>query len=226
MIALVNHVAGADQALFHLVNGEWTTPLLDRVMPFMSKIGNLGAVWFVVLVALAAFGKTTGRKAALAGLAAFAIGFAGAEVLKEVALRPRPFAILPDARLLIPEPRSFAFPSGHSASSFAAASGAVLAARKLLGRVPPWGWSMLALAVAISYSRVYVGVHWPTDVAAGILFGVLSGWLGARFGLRVAARLGESPKRRKANDPQRLGNTGAATPPVEYATSGSEREGP
>lgn len=226
MIALVNHLAGADQALFCLVNTEWTTPLLDRVMPFMSKIGNLGTVWFAVLGALAAFGKTTGRKAALAGLAAFAMGFAGAEVSKELVLRPRPFAVLPDVRLLIPKPASYAFPSGHTASSFAAASGAVLAARKLLGKVPPWGWSMLALAAAISYSRVYVGVHWPTDVAAGILLGVFGGWLGATFGLEFAPRLGVSPMRRKANDPQRLGNTVSATPPVEYAASGSEREGP
>lgn len=92
MIALVNHIAGADQALFHLVNGAWTTPLLDHIMPLLSKIGNLGAVWFAVLGAIAAFGKTPGRKVALAGLAAFAIGFAGAEVLKEMVLRPRPFS--------------------------------------------------------------------------------------------------------------------------------------
>lgn len=225
MIALVNHIVGADHTLFHLVNGAWTTPLLDSAMPFMSKIGNLGAVWFLILGGLAAFGKMTGRKVALVGLAAFALGFAGAEVLKEIVLRPRPFAVLPDVRLLIPEPRSFAFPSGHTASSFAAASGAVLAAGKLLGKVPLWGWPMLALAAAISYSRVYVGVHWPTDVAAGILFGVFSGWLGAKFGLEFAPRLGKLLKRRKANDPREPANTGAAAPPVEYAISGSEREG-
>lgn len=226
MIALVNHIAGADQTLIHLVNGVWTTPLLDRMMPFLSKIGNLGAVWLLILGALAAFDKTTGRKVALAGLAAFAIGFAGAEVLKEIVLRPRPFAVLPDVRLLIPAPHSFAFPSGHTTSSFAVASGAVLAARKLLGKMPLWGWPMFALAAAISYSRIYVGVHWPTDVAAGILFGVFSGWLGAKFGLEFAPRLGGLLKQRKANGLHEPGNAGAATPSVEYAMSGSQREEP
>lgn len=102
----------------------------------------------------------------------------------------------------------------------------MLAARKLLGKGPPWGWPLLALAAAISYSRVYVGVHWPTDVAAGILFGVFSGWLGAKFGLQVAARLGESSKRPAATDAQGPKNTGVAMPPVEYAMSSSEREEP
>jgi len=219
LISLVNHIAGADRALFHLVNGAWTTPLLDRVMPLLSEIGNFGAVWLLILGALAAFGKTTGRKIALAGLAAFAMGFAGSHIMKDLVMRPRPFAVLPGVRLLIPEPGSFAFPSGHTTSSIAVASGAVLAARKLLGKMPLWGWSMLALAVAISYSRIYVGVHWPSDVAAGALFGVFSGWLGAKFGLRGAPRLGGLLKRRRASDPP-------VTPPVEYAMSGSQSEEP
>ncbi len=226
MIALINHTAGADQALFHLVNGAWTTPLLDRVMPLLSEVGNFGAVWFAILGALAAFGKTTGRKVALAGLAAFAIGFAGAEVLKEIVVRPRPFVVFPDVRLLIPEPNSFAFPSGHTTSSFAVVSGTVLAARRLLGKIPLWGWPMLALAAAISYSRVYVGVHWPSDVAAGALFGVFSSWLGAKFRLQVAPRLGRLLKQRKANGLHEPGNIAAATPPVEYAMNGSQREEP
>ncbi len=176
-----HHLAGADRPLFHLINGSWTHPLLDRAMPTLSTSGNLGVVWMALLGAMAAFGKKTGRRIALAGLVAFAIGFAASVLIKEATARPRPFAVLPHARLLVPEPGSFAFPSGHTTSAFAAASGAVLAARKLLGRVPPWGWGMLALAAAISYSRVYVGAHWPTDVAAGVVLGLTSGWVGARL---------------------------------------------
>lgn len=179
-----NLAAGLDVSLFHLMNGSWTIPALDRLMPALSWIGNLGAVWVLLLGSMAAFGKKTGRKIALAGLAALAIGFASSELLKELTMRPRPFLALPDVRLLIPEPSSYAFPSGHTTSAFAAASGAVLAARRLLGRVPLWGWGMLALAAAIAYSRIYVGVHWPTDVAAGIALGAASGWIGARLALR------------------------------------------
>lgn len=176
--------AGLDVTLFHLMNSSWTTPALDRLMPALSWIGNLGVVWILLLGPMAVFGKETGRRIALAGLAGLALGFASSEILKELTMRPRPFLALPDVRLLIPEPSSYAFPSGHATSAFAAASGAVLAARRLLGRAPLWGWGMLALAAAIAYSRIYVGVHWPTDVAAGIALGAASGWVGTRLALR------------------------------------------
>lgn len=184
---MIGQITGWDHTLFHLMNGVWTAPALDRLMPALSFSGNLGAIWLVLLGAMAAFCKKTGRAIALAGLLALALGFVSSEVIKEVTMRPRPFLSLSDARLLVPEPASYAFPSGHTTSAFAAASGAVLAAKRLLRRVPLWGWGMLALAAAIAYSRVYVGVHWPTDVAAGVLLGVASGWVGAR---RVARRRG------------------------------------
>lgn len=173
-----------DHITFHLMNGAWTTPLLDTLMPALSWAGNLGAVWLVLLGAIAAFGKKTGRKIALAGLVALAIGFASSEVIKEITMRPRPFAVLPDVSLLVDAPHSYAFPSGHTTSAFAAASGAALAARRFLGKVPIWGWGMLALAATIAYSRLYVGVHWPTDVAAGVFLGLASGWAGVWLALR------------------------------------------
>jgi undecaprenyl-diphosphatase len=181
VISLLSHLATLDWSLFDLINGAWTNPLLDRAMPAFSWIGNLGAVWIALLGGIAAFGKKTGRTIALAGLAALVIGFVSSEVIKETMMRPRPFATLPDVRLLVPEPGSFAFPSGHTTSAFAATSGTVLAARRHLKRVPLWALGMLALAVAISYSRIYVGVHWPTDVAAGVILGLASGWAGFRL---------------------------------------------
>lgn len=177
-------MTGLDVSLFHLMNGVWTSPPLDALMPALSRAGNLGAIWLVVLGAIAVFGKKTGRKIALAGLAALAIGFASSELLKELTVRPRPFLSLDEVRLLVSAPHSYAFPSGHTTSAFAAASGVALAAKKLLKRVPLWGWAMFPLAAGIAYSRVYVGVHWPTDVAAGVLLGLASGWAGARLTLR------------------------------------------
>lgn len=180
---MMKYLMGLDGSLFHLTNAVWTNPPLDALMPALSVAGNAGAVWLVLLGAIAAFGKKTARKAALAGLLALALGFASSEVVKEITMRPRPFAVLPDVRLLVVAPHSYAFPSGHTTSAFAAASGATLAARRLLGKTPAWGWGMLALAAAIAYSRLYVGVHWPTDVAAGVVLGLASGWAGARLAL-------------------------------------------
>ncbi len=209
MIGLMNHIAGADQMLFHLVNGTWTNPLLDRLMPAFSWVGNLGAVWIALLGAMAAFGKKIGRSIALAGFAALAIGFVSSEFVKEITMRPRPFATLDHARLLVGAPHSYAFPSGHTTSAFAAASGAALAGKRLLKRVPLWGWGMLALAATISYSRVYVGVHWPTDVAAGVVLGLASGWIGFRLACARHSRKPLRPSPQRTEEPEKV-------PQVQY----------
>ena len=159
-------------------------------MPTLSRAGNFGAVWLVLLGVIAVFGKRAGRTAALAGLLAFVLGHAASDVLKEITLRPRPFASLPAVRTLVAEPGSYAFPSGHAASAFSVGTGVALAARRSLGRVPASAWGMLVLAAAISYSRVYVGVHYPTDVVAGAGLGFACGWIGARCAVGAQSRPG------------------------------------
>jgi undecaprenyl-diphosphatase len=205
----MNYLKGLDASLFHLINSVWTNPLLDTLMPTLSWAGSFGMIWLVLLGAVAAFGKKTGRKIALAGLVALAIGFASSTLLKDLTMRPRPFLSLDEVRLLVSAPHSYAFPSGHTTSAFAAASGTALAAKKLLKRVPLWCWATLPLAAAISYSRIYVGVHWPTDVAAGMLLGLASGWAGARLALR---RWRRKAVNRTAKEPEGV----EAAPEVEY----------
>src|SRR5215207_7711070 len=142
--------------LFRLVNDVWTSPALDPCLIFLGRINDYGVVWLVLLGALAALDGKTGRWAALAGLAALVVGLASSEVLKSLVMQPRPFLSLPDVRLLVSPPSSYSFPSVNATYAFAASSGASLTARRLLGRLPVWGWGFLALAVAVSYSRVYV----------------------------------------------------------------------
>ena len=170
--------------LFRLVNDVWTSPVLDPCMLFLGSINDYAVVWLVLLGALAALGGKTGRWAALTGLAALVLGFVSSEVLKSLVMQPRPFVSLPDVRLLISPPSSYSFPSVNATYAFAASSGASLTARRLLGRLPIWVWGFLALAVAGSYSRVYVGVHYPSDVLSGAIIGILIGWLVASIGFR------------------------------------------
>lgn len=181
---MLDLVYSLDSYLFRLTNGGWVSPFLDHLVPALSLAGDHGAIWFLLLVAIAAFGKRAGRRMALAGLVALALGFLCSDLIKELTARPRPFLALGEVRLLVGVPHSWAFPSGHTTSSFAATSGVMLSARRLLGKVPLWGWGMLALAGAVSYSRLYVGVHWPTDVLAGMVLGTTSGWVGVRLTLR------------------------------------------
>jgi undecaprenyl-diphosphatase len=170
--------------LFHLVNYDWTSPALDPCMIFLDRINDYGVVWLVLLGALAALGGKTGRWAALAGLTALVVGLAVSEVLKSIVMQPRPFVSLPDVRLLVDSPGSYSFPSVNATYAFAASSGASLTARRLYGRLPIWGCGYLVLAVAVSYSRVYVGVHYPGDVLGGAIVGMSVGWLIASIGVR------------------------------------------
>ena len=171
--------------LFHLVNDVWTNPALDPCMIFLVRINDYGAIWLVLLGVLAALGGNTGRWAALTGLAALVVGLAFSEVLKSLVMQPRPFVSLPDVRLLVSPPNSYSFPSVNATYAFAASSGASLTAWGLLGRLPVWSWGFLALAVAVSYSRVYVGVHYPGDVLGGAIIGMSIAWLVASIGVGV-----------------------------------------
>jgi undecaprenyl-diphosphatase len=88
-----------------------------------------------------------------------------AVVLKPIVDRDRPYVLLPEAEPLLRWDVSESFPSGHAATS---AAGAVMLAY-LLGR---WAWGLAVLAAAVSYSRVYIGVHYPVDVLVGAAIGV------------------------------------------------------
>lgn len=176
--------------LFRLINSTLTNPVLDLCSAFLSLINDYGLVWLVLLGVLAALGGNIGRRAALAGLMALLVGVASSEVLKNLVMQPRPFLDLPDVRLLVSPPSSYSFPSANVAYAFAVSTGASLATRRLLGRIPAWGWASLALAAAISYSRVYVGVHYPSDVLGGALLGVSVGWLAALLVSRLSKHEG------------------------------------
>lgn len=94
-------------------------------------------------------------------------------LLKPLAGRIRPCDILTEVELLIPRPEDFSFPSGHTAASFASVTALWLAGKKR------WAMAALPLAVLIAFSRMYLCVHFPTDILGGAVLGTACGWLGA-----------------------------------------------
>jgi membrane-associated phospholipid phosphatase len=132
----------------------------------VTDLGNIGLVWILLSVFLCLFKKT--KLAGLSALAAFVIdAFLTNAILKDWMARPRPFITYEDIVPLIPPPTDFSFPSGHTTSSFAVA----FVYFKLLPK--KWGIPALLVAAAIAFSRLYLGVHYPTDVFAGMFIGYI-----------------------------------------------------
>ncbi|RSS56288.1 phosphatase PAP2 family protein, partial [Streptomyces sp. WAC06614] len=159
-------VGRGDRQLFDAVaRRHW--PGADRVLPRLGRAANHGVLWGAVAVGLGAFGSAPARRAALRGAASLALASATINTVGKWSVRrPRPLLEgVPTVRRLTVQPTTTSFPSGHSASAFAFATGLAL-------EHPGLGVAVLPVAAAVAFSRVYTGVHYPSDVLAGAGLGV------------------------------------------------------
>ena len=142
---------------------------LDPVMRFLSFTGNIGVVWFITAIVL--YVTKVSREATFCILAALAISVLLANIiLKKVLRRERPFVYREDRNTIIEPPTDFSFPSGHTFSSFAAATTIMMYAPKL-------GVLAMIYAGGIAFSRLYLYVHYLSDVLFSIILGVGTGCL-------------------------------------------------
>ena len=141
--------------------------ILDFIVPKITSLGDGGWFWIVVilLLLLLPFNRKMGVQSAVALIITVIICNL---ILKPGIMRCRPCWLEPDVQLLVKIPHDFSFPSGHSNASFAVAT-AIFTRNKKLG-IPA-----LILAALIAVSRMYVFVHWPTDVLVGIIIGISGG---------------------------------------------------
>ena len=156
-----------DQQLFLLLNHLPHTSFLDNLAQFFSGLGNAGIVWFVWGLWLIVKEEKQDRWFFMRLVVTGGIVWVVQWMLKELIGRPRP---TPDmgAILIGTQLTDFAFPSGHAMVAWAMAT--ILAAKE-----PRWRWVFYVLATLISFSRIYLGVHYPLDVIAGGLIGLLIG---------------------------------------------------
>ncbi|MFD3325927.1 bifunctional phosphatase PAP2/diacylglycerol kinase family protein [Streptomyces sp. NPDC058701] len=168
-------VARWDRGLFDMVaRRHW--PGADRVLPRLGRAANHGVLWGGTAAAIAVFGSAGARKAAVRGMASLALASATINTVGKWSVRrarPRLDGV-PAVRQLSTQPRTTSFPSGHSASAFAFAAGLALES-------PGWGAVVAPVAASVAFSRVYTGVHYPSDVVAGAALGVAAGFVVRRL---------------------------------------------
>ncbi|MFG2429696.1 bifunctional phosphatase PAP2/diacylglycerol kinase family protein [Streptomyces sp. NPDC048590] len=173
-----------DLAVFQRV-AERHWPGAEPVLPRLSRSANHGLLWFGAAAGMAALGSSArSRRAALRGVASLAVASAAINTVGKGAVRrERPIVdLVPVMRQLKRQPFTTSFPSGHAASAAAFATGVALESKG-------WGAVVAPVAAAVAASRVYTGVHYPSDVVAGAALGV-----GAAFALRgVVPTRGQLP---------------------------------
>jgi YegS/Rv2252/BmrU family lipid kinase len=143
--------------------------VVDTGLKRLSDSANRSVLWFAIAAAIAILGGRRGRRAALRGLISIAITSTLVNLpLKYLARRDRPPMRRGDRPLPVSLPGSFSFPSGHSASAFAFATGVAIEEPRLLAPILP-------VAAGVAYSRVHLRVHYPLDVLAGATIGTVMG---------------------------------------------------
>ncbi len=173
---------GFDLPILDWIAANLWCPFLDAAMPVITLLGDAGIFWIAIAIILMLFQKT--RRVGLGMGIALILGLLLCNLtLKPLCQRPRPYDYQQEVfgkliPLIIDRQHDFSFPSGHTIASFEAAGVIMLNNKK-------WGITALILACLIAFSRLYLYVHYPTDVLVSIVLGfalaLLGNWLSHRI---------------------------------------------
>ncbi len=160
MIDFINNI---DSAILLFIQDYIRCPALSAFFTFFTRLGDMGIIW-IILGLILLFPKKT-RRGGFDTLVCLATSTIFNDfVLKNLVARIRPYEIINSLVLMVPAESSFSFPSGHTSVSFAAATALTFA----FGKKGAWAFIPAAL---MGFSRLYVGVHYPTDVLGGMVVG-------------------------------------------------------
>lgn len=164
MTSLINNF---DTEIMFFIYSKLHFPILDKLMILITSLGDKGMIWIIIGLILLINKKT--RVAGILTLATLGLSaIIGEGILKPLFQRPRPYSDYPTTLMLIDQLTSFSFPSGHTSSSFAAAY--------ILSKFfKKWTFVLGGFAIVMGFSRMYLFMHYPTDVIVGALLGLVSG---------------------------------------------------
>lgn len=152
----------------HSLNADWFT----EVMKAVSFLSNAGWLWILLCLALIAYPKT--RRVGVICAASLLFAFIMCNGVVKLSIdRARPWELIEGVKMLIPDPGDSSFPSGHANASMATAWALWLATRKGNEKLHRYAWGAIVLALITGLSRVYLGMHFPSDVIAGLLIGLI-----------------------------------------------------
>ena len=179
-----------DLPILDWIQAHLQSGFMDKFMPFITKFGDHGLFWMIVAAVLFIIPKT--RKTGLGMAIAMMIGLLVCNVtLKPLVGRIRPYDLQAELgitiQLLGERMHDFSFPSGHTIASFEAAVVMLKNSKKL-------GIPAMILAVLITFSRLYLYVHYPTDVIASIILGTLFALIGNALAGLIAPEMGAGKK--------------------------------
>ena len=182
-----------DLPILDWIQANLQSPFMDKFMPFITVFGNGGIFWIAWAVLLIIFPKT--RKTGLGMGFALIMGLIICNlILKPGVARPRPYDMQAEMGvvidLLVKRSHDFSFPSGHTIASFEAAV-------VLLLNSPVMGIPAIILAILVSFSRLYLYVHYPTDVLVSVVLGTLFALIGNAIARKLPISSGKKGKYEK-----------------------------
>ena len=162
---MIDFITNIDFCILYWIQDNLRNSVMDFLMPLFSNMQEGGLVWIAIAIVLIFFKRT--RYCGFAILLAMGIDTLITEYgIKNIVCRVRPCNLVNDVDILVEKPNSYSFPSNHSASAFAAATAVLLTVKKKAWSIPAFIFSGI-----IAFSRLYVFVHFPSDVLVGIVVG-------------------------------------------------------
>ena len=199
MQAFLNTLAESfDLPVLDWIQAHLQSELMDTIMPIITMFGDAGIFWIACALLLMVFPKT--RRIGLGMGFALIMGLLICNVtLKPLVARIRPYDyqiqvlgktwqdLLLGGKLLVETPHDFSFPSGHTIASFEACTVLMLGNKKL-------GIPATLLAIAIAFSRLYLYVHYPSDVITSVILGTIFGIIGYAIAKKIPMKKGKYEK--------------------------------